>query len=155
MHALAAAFGLSALFLALPAAYDAVRYAGAAWLIYLAYIAIRADVPVPNATPTRAPAARVFRQGLVTNVLNPKMALFVIALFPQFLKPEEGFVALQILLLATILNTIGLVVKGCVILTAGRLSQKFGRGRFGRAPRSLPGAVFAGLAARLAFDGRR
>ena len=84
------------------------------------------------------------------------MALFVLALFPQFVRPDAGNVALQIMLLATVLNLIGLVVNGAVILTASRLGRAFaGRNRPSRWPQYLLGAVFAGLALRLAFDGRR
>ena len=67
----------------------------------------------------------MFRQGLLTNLLNPKMALFVLALFPQFVQPEAGSVALQIMVLATVLNAIGLVVNGVVILMASRLGRLF------------------------------
>jgi len=83
------------------------------------------------------------------------MALFVLALFPQFVRPE-GSVAVQIMLLATVLNLIGLAVNGAVILAASRLGRVFaGRNRFRRVPQILLGTVFAGLAVRLAFDGRR
>lgn len=100
--------------------------------------------------------AVVFRQGLLTNLLNPKMALFVLALFPQFVRPEAGSVALQIMLLATVLNLIGIAVNGAVILAASRLGRAFsGGGRIRRVPQILLGTVFAGLALRLAFDSRR
>jgi threonine/homoserine/homoserine lactone efflux protein len=157
-HALAAAFGLSQLFLAVPLAYDIVRYAGAAYLLYLAWKAFRATGPslaLANGLH-RLSIGTVFRQGLLTNLLNPKMALFVLALFPQFVRPETGSVALQIMLLATVLNLIGLVVNGAVILTASRLGRAFsGRNRPSRWPHLLLGTVFTGLALRLAFDGKR
>jgi len=157
-HALAAAFGLSQLFLAAPIAYDAVRYAGAAYLAFLAWKAFRSDgtTLAPVAGLPRYSKTRIFRQGVLTNLLNPKMALFVLALFPQFVHPEAGSVAGQILVLATMLNLIGLVVNGLVILTASRIGAALsGRTRFRRAPQILLGTVFAGLAARLAFGGQR
>ena len=156
-HALAAAFGLSQLFLIVPVAYDAVRYAGAAYLLYLAWKTIRSSVATltPQAGTGRQAVGVMFRQGLLTNLLNPKMALFVLALFPQFVQPEAGSVAMQILLLATVLNAIGLVVNGAVILMASRLGRVFsGQGRLRRLPQYLLGAVFAGLAVRLAVDSR-
>ena len=156
-HALAAAFGLSQLFLIVPLAYDVVRYAGAAYLLYLAWKTFRSTgtMLAPTDGLRRHPIGVVFRQGLLTNLLNPKMALFVFALFPQFLRPE-GSVAVQIMLLATVLNLIGLAVNGAVILAASRLGRVFaGRNRFRRVPQILLGTVFAGLAIRLAFDGRR
>lgn len=157
-HAIAAALGLSQLFLVVPLAYDVVRYAGAAYLLYLAWQALRSSgvIQAPAAGARRYPIGVVFRQGLLTNLLNPKMALFVLALFPQFVDPAAGSVALQILLLATVLNLIGIVVNGAVIMTVSRLGTAFsGRTRWRRAPQLLLGTVFAGLAVKLAFDERR
>ena len=157
-HALAAALGLSQLFLVVPVAYDVVRYAGAAYLLYLAWQAFRSSgaILTPVAGGRRYPIGVVFRQGLLTNLLNPKMALFVLALFPQFVDPNAGSVAVQILLLATVLNLIGILVNGAVILTASGLGRAFSaRTRWRRAPQILLGTVFAGLAVKLAFDERR
>jgi threonine/homoserine/homoserine lactone efflux protein len=157
-HALAAAFGLSQLFLAVPLAYDIVRYIGAAYLLYLAWKAFRSGGTAfnPSAGLPRYPIPQMFRQGLFTNLLNPKMALFVLALFPQFVRPEAGAVASQILILATVLNLVGLAINGLVIVTASRIGRALsGRRLFRRAPQILLGTIFAGLAARLAFDGRR
>jgi threonine/homoserine/homoserine lactone efflux protein len=157
-HALAAAFGLSQLFLVVPLAYDMVRYAGAAYLLYLAWKTFRSTgaVLAPTDALCHHSIATVFRQGLLTNLLNPKMALFVLALFPQFVRPESGSVIVQIMLLATVLNLIGLAVNGVVIVAASRLGRAFaGRSRFRRLPQILLGTVFTGLAVRLAFDGKR
>lgn len=157
-HAHAAALGLSQLFLVVPVAYDVVRYAGAAYLLYLAWQAFRSSgaILTPVAGGRRYPIGVVFRQGLLTNLLNPKMALFVLALFPQFVDPNAGSVAVQILLLATVLNLIGILVNGAVILTASGLGRAFSaRTRWRRAPQILLGTVFAGLAVKLAFDERR
>ena len=157
-HALAAAFGLSQLFLAVPLAYDVVRYVGAVYLLYLAWKTFRsaATALAPIAGLRRYPIGTMFWQGLLTNLLNPKTALFVLALFPQFVRPEADCVALQIMLLASVLNLIGLFVNGAVIMTASRLGQTFsGGGRLNRLPQLVLGTVFAGLAVRLAFDTRR
>jgi len=156
-HALAAAFGLSQLFVAVPLAYDVVRFAGAAYLLYLAWKTFRPDATAlsPVASQCRRSTATIVRQGLTTNLLNPKMALFVLALFPQFVRPEQGSIAVQILALATVLNLIGLVVNGAVILSASRLSQRISaRRRPSKVPQYLLGSVFVGLAARLAVAGR-
>jgi len=157
-HALAAAFGLSQLFLAVPLAYDVVRFAGAAYLLYLAWKTIRADATTlsPSNTLVTYPVTRIFRQGLLTNLLNPKMALFVLALFPQFVHPQAGSIIVQILMLATVLNVIGFFVNGTVILTASKLARKLSaRRRPSRLPQYLLGSVFAGLACRLAWASRR
>jgi len=154
-HALAAAFGLSQLFLLVPGAYDVVRFIGAAYLLYLAWLAFaRSGLMAPSVGDERRHSTfAVFHQGLFTNLLNPKMALFVLALFPQFVRPGAGDVGLQIMVLATVLNAIGLVVNGLVILAASRAGAALlARGGFGRWPRYLLGSVFAGLALRLAFD---
>jgi len=155
-HALAAAFGLSQLFLVVPVAYDIVRYAGALYLLYLAWKMFRAPGTSfePNTNAEHYSTRHVFTQGLVTNLLNPKMALFVLALFPQFVSPEAGSVALQILVLATVLNAIGLVVNGAVIVAVSQFRHLRRQVRPSRWPNYLLGTVFAGLAARLAFDSR-
>tara|TARA_R110002012_G_scaffold234801_1_gene408427 strand:- start:1259 stop:1900 length:642 start_codon:yes stop_codon:yes gene_type:complete len=160
-HALAAAFGLSQLFLVVPVAYDAVRYAGAAYLLYLAWKAFTSarqtsDVTDRISVRKNHTATAMFRQGLLTNILNPKVAIFVLALFPQFVTPASGSVALQIMVLATVLNLIGFVINGLVILSASRLGMMLaGSGRLKNLSQYFLGAVFAGLAVRLAFDDRK
>ncbi|MCZ8185511.1 MAG: LysE family translocator [Beijerinckiaceae bacterium] len=158
IHALAMALGLSQLFLVVPLAYDIVRYAGAAYLLYLAIQVFRSSAqPALSAPDTqRYPLTQMFWQGMLTNLLNPKMVLFVLALFPQFVRPEAGSVAVQVLVLATVLNLIGLLVNGIVILMASRMGLMFaGRGRFRRVSQLFLGTVFAGLAVRLVLEERR
>ena len=154
-HALALALGLSQLFLAVPAAYDMVRYAGAVYLLYLAWQALTSNSS-PRSSESqsgRLPVSTLLRQGLMTNILNPKVALFFLALFPQFIDPSQGNVALQIMILATILNISGLLVNGIVILVASKASSTLrGGGRAARMARYLTALVFGGLAARLALD---
>lgn len=156
-HALAAGLGLSQLFVMVPVAYDAVRWAGAAYLLFLAWQTVRSDGTAfsPNGTLRRHSFTRIFGTGFATNLLNPKMALFALAFFPQFLQPEEGAVTVQILVLATILNAIGIVVNGAVILVANHIGTRLTSGRrIKRLPQYLLGTVFAGLACRLALAGR-
>jgi threonine/homoserine/homoserine lactone efflux protein len=157
-HAMAAAFGLSRLFLAVPIAYDVVRFAGAAYLLYLAWKTFRIT-PIPTSPAPnegRHAIRKIFRQGLLTNLLNPKMALFVLALFPQFVRPQDGAVAFQILTLATVLNFIGLIVNGVVILSASQLNKRWsGKRRRSRIPQYLLGSVFTGLAFRPAVASRK
>lgn len=158
-HALAAAFGLSHLFLAVPVAYDLVRYAGAAYLLYLAWKAFTSNVKIENNLDARrknhSPMA-MFKQGLLTNLLNPKMVIFVLALFPQFVNPVAGSVAVQIMVLATILNLIGFFVNGAVILAASRASAMLsGNEKIKNLSQYMLGTVFVGLATRLAFDTQR
>ena len=161
-HALATALGLAQLFAVYPLAYDVVRYAGAAYLAFLA-VRVLSAAPLPATSPTdprsdgpSAAIAPMFRQGLWNNVLNPKMALFVVALFPQFVDPAGASIVLQMLLLATILNAIGLVVNGAVIVVSARAGRAIaGSPRAVTAMRWFLASVFAGLALRLVLDTRR
>ncbi len=164
-HALAAAFGLSQLILAVPAAFDIIRYIGALYLAYLAWRAFCASAGTQTdetknggegLTMPRYGLWQMFRQGMLTNLLNPKVILFVLALFPQFIKPELGSVAVQILVLATVLNVVGLLVNGTVIIAAGGVGSHFSSGgRWQKLSQKFLGTVFAGLAAKLAFEGQR
>jgi threonine/homoserine/homoserine lactone efflux protein len=157
-HALAMAFGLSQLFLAVPYAYDIVRYFGAAYLLFLAWktFTVRQKLATPDLGGKPHSFAVMFRQGLLSNILNPKVALFFLALFPQFVDPKAGSVAMQIIILAVVLNIIGFVVNGVVIIAASRAVAFVSDGRrVEKLTRYFLGTVFAGLAARLAFDGQR
>jgi len=158
-HALAAAFGLSQLFLAVPVAYDIIRFIGAAYLLFLAWSAFTPKTNTENRPQVRRSKQNtmiMFKQGLLTNLLNPKMAIFVLALFPQFISPETESVALQIMVLATVLNFVGFFVNGIVIVAASRLNGILANSStVARFSQYILGTVFAGLAARLAFDFQR
>lgn len=154
-HTLACALGLAQLFVVVPTAYSVVRYVGAAYLLYLAFKAFRAKSSAfcPVVGGQHFSIFLVFRQGLLTNLLNPKMALFVLALFPQFVRPSGGPVVWQMLVLATILNVIGGLVNGLVILTASQIAKTLSRRlKIQRLSNYLLGSVFAGLALRLAYE---
>lgn len=153
-HALAAALGLSQLLINMPAAYDAVRFAGAAYLAFLAWKAFTSTASplLADGALASTPLLHIFRQGVVTNLLNPKMALFVLALFPQFVDPSKGSMVAQMLIFATILNVIGLVVNGAVILLASKIGIKLATNvQIAKRLNQLLGAVFLGLACRLAL----
>lgn len=157
-HAIILALGLSQLFLAIPYAYDLVRYLGAAYLLYLAWQAFTgSDSFSTQSSPSkRLSLFVIFRQGLLSNLLNPKVALFYLALFPQFLDPERGTVAVQIMVLAGIFLVIDFAVHSMVIWLAGTMRSLSTNGRvFARWSRYTLGLVFGGLAARLVFDGQR
>ncbi|KAF1030101.1 MAG: Leucine efflux protein [Pseudomonas sp.] len=152
-HALAAALGLSQLFVTVPVAYDVVRFAGAAYLAYLAWKAFTSQATPLTTTATGALSlGQIFKQGLVTNLLNPKMALFVLALFPQFVQPDKGSIVTQMLVLATVLNVTGLLVNGAVTLLAAKLRNKMVSNlKVAKRLNQLLGTVFLGLACRLAL----
>lgn len=153
IHLLAAAAGLAALFRAAPLLYDLVRFAGAAYLLWLGVRSLRRGGPAAADGRGGAPSTRgAFWRGLVTNVLNPKMALFTVALLPQFVDPSRGQVPAQFLVLGACFVAIEIMVDGTVGLAAGRLRRVLARRP--RAARGLDlasGSVFVGLAAKLAF----
>lgn len=156
-HALAAAFGLSQLFMTVPAVYEAVRWAGCCYLLYLAYKTIRSEGTAfaPASTLRRLSGRRIFFAGLATNLLNPKMALFVMALFPQFVNVQSGSITMQMLVLATVLNGIGLVVNGAVIILGSQIRARLASlSRFPKLPQYMLATVFTGLACRLALQAR-
>jgi len=157
-HALIAGFSLSGMLLIAPVMFELIRWAGAAYLLYLGIQAVRGAggfrPPQPGAP--RVPLVSLFRQGLLTNLLNPKVALFFLALFPQFMRPDPDTAVVQALVLAGVLSLAGLAVNGGIALAAGRLGEWLARRpAFLRWQNRLLGCVFAGLALRLAFDARR
>jgi threonine/homoserine/homoserine lactone efflux protein len=157
VHTIAIASGLAALLRAVPVAYEIVRWAGAVYLIWLGIQALRSKAgPLARAPVDRASEWAIFRQGMVTNLLNPKVALFFLAFLPQFVAPERGSVALQIVALGCLFNFSGTLVNIGVAwlaatargwLSAGRASERIFRW--------LTGCVFIGLGLRLALAGRR
>ncbi len=156
-HAIAAGLGLSQLFVAVPAAYDAVRWGGCLYLAYLAYKTIRSEnmAFAPPSGPTTVSNTRIFLEGLATNILNPKMALFVLALFPQFVSPTGPSLIIQMLLLATILNAVGCIINGSVIVLGAHIRKRLSAApRVPKLPQYLLATVFAGLACRLALSSR-
>lgn len=156
-HVASAALGLSALMLALPLAYDAVRYAGAAYLVWLGVRAIvskSSPLHVQRVDPERL--GRVFQQGVLTNMLNPKVALFFLAFLPQFTDSSRGPVPLQIALLGLIFIGNGTIVCVIYALAASWLGEWL-KTRYDVATwlNRAMGALFIGLGVRLALANRR
>ncbi len=149
VHVLAAAIGVSALLLAHPGAYDAVRYAGAVYLLLLAWRSWRASGELEQGRPAPG-AAETIRRGFLTNVLNPKTALFIFAFIPQFTDPAIGPLWAQILILGAIFQINGLIFVLALGALAGTLSDAL-RSRV-RTLNKLTSILFAGLAARLIID---
>jgi len=162
VHILAAALGLSAVFVAVPVAYDALRWAGAAYLLWLAWDSVRpaaggsaGGIFAPRRLPDAAPAT-LFRMGLFTSILNPKVALFYLALFPQFVEPARGGVFGQSLVLGLVQIVIAVIGDTMFVLAAASVARWLGtRPVWAAAQRWLLAGVFAGIAAKLAFDDRR
>ncbi|MGY1584243.1 LysE family translocator [Streptomyces sp. MN13] len=156
VHAVAAALGLSALFTTLPTLYHVLRWAGAAYLLYLAVKAFRdRSVPGEEVSPgAGAGLRRAFWQGAITNLLNPKVILFNVAFLPQFVDPDLGHVPGQFMVLGVTIVVMGFAVDGTIGLLSGKLSALLRRSR--RVARGLnvfSGTVFTALAVRLSTEG--
>jgi threonine/homoserine/homoserine lactone efflux protein len=158
VHMFAAALGITALFLAIPIAYDLLKWAGAAYLLYLAWQAVRpgARSPFEARQLPADPPSRLLLMGFLTNVLNPKIAVFYLSIFPQFVSPEHGSVFQQSILLGLTQISVSFTVNLLIALFAGSLSAWLvGRPRWLVAQRYVMGCVLAGLALRLVSEQRR
>lgn len=158
VHTLGAAFGLAGLLLASPLLFESVRWAGAAYLAWLAWKTVTAP-PSPARDPgvpaCGADLRRIFLRGAVTNILNPKVVLFFLAFLPQFIQPEAGPVAAQAVLLGCLMNTSGTLVNAAVGVGAGGLGRVLARNPVVERVLSwLTGIVFLGLAVRLGLASR-
>lgn len=156
-HVLAAAFGLSALLAAVPYAYDTIRIAGAVYLAWLAWATWRAPDIVPAAGETSsAPATKLYRDGMVTAILNPKVAMFQLALFPQFVDPTHGSVLAQSLVLGATQVAVHVIGDSMFVLAATGVRRWFAqRPAWNVWSKRVLASVFAALAARLALDDHR
>jgi threonine/homoserine/homoserine lactone efflux protein len=154
-HMTLAAFGLAALFAAWPLAFDLVRYAGAAYLVWIAIGMLRRP-PHLNAPIETEGVRTAFRQGMLTNVFNPKVAVFFIAFLPQFVVHGAGPAWLQILVLGIAFDISGTLVNCAVALGGGKLAGRLrGNPLIGKMLGWISASVMVGLALRLAWVGRR
>jgi threonine/homoserine/homoserine lactone efflux protein len=157
VHVLAAALGISAVLAASQTAFDAIRYAGAAYLIVLGVrTLLRRRGGEAAVQPVRAPLRRIFAQGMVVNVLNPKTTLFIVAFLPQFVDPARGSATFQILVLGGVFIALGLVSDSTYALGAARAGARLRAwSRFGAVQRYASGAVYIGLGLAAALTGSR
>jgi threonine/homoserine/homoserine lactone efflux protein len=151
----AATAGLVAIFAVVPVLYTVIKLTGAAYLLWLAWQTLR-----PGGTSVFEPAPlppdgarRLFTMGLVTNLLNPKIAILYVSLLPQFVDPGRGSVAMQSLLLGVVQICVALTVNGLIVLSAGAIAG-FLRTRpaWLKIQRYVMGSVLAGLAVKIATD---
>ena len=136
---LAAALGLSAILASSALAFSVVKYAGAAYLIWLGLRKIfgRVEAADVDVAARGHGYARLFRDGFIVNLLNPKTALFFLAFLPQFVDVSRGHVAMQIAFLGLLFTVLGFITDGCYALAAGTAGNwlKRSRGYLGRALR--------------------
>jgi threonine/homoserine/homoserine lactone efflux protein len=153
-HAGLAGLGLSALIAAMPTALDVIRWIGVAYLLYLAVQALRAPVPTVAATRLLRPRAawRAFWQGLLVNLTNPKVILFVLAFVPQFVDPARGAVLAQFLIYGAVLSAGGFFINAAVgVFAAGAAGRMAGNLRLARVLGWISAGIFTALALRLAL----
>lgn len=157
LQAVAATLGLSAILLSSALAFDVVKYLGAAYLIYLG---IRKLLFSETATADEAikpeSLRRIYWQGLVINLLNPKTALFFFAFLPQFVNPEKGNVTLQTLLLGALFVGMAIITDSLYALLASSLADKLrGSPRFQNGQRCFAGLIYVGLGITTALTGSK
>jgi threonine/homoserine/homoserine lactone efflux protein len=148
VHVTAAALGLSSLLVSSANAFTAVRYAGAVYLVALGLRTMlrRGGSAEAEQPPAPAPLRRLFGQGVVVNVLNPKTALFFFAFLPQFVDPQGGAVGVQIALLGCLFVALGVVTDGAYAVAAGTFGGWVRqRPRLVRTQRLASGGVLVGL----------
>ncbi len=153
-HVAAAALGLSAILLSSTLAFDIVKYLGAAYLIYLGIRKLLSSDKIADQTARRDTLGRIFLQGIVVAVLNPKTALFFFAFLPQFVDSSKGAVTLQILFLGIIMVTLAIISDTIYALMAGTLGRWLrGNLRYLRFQRYFSGTVYIGLGVTAALAG--
>ena len=147
VHTAIAGLGLGAVVAAVPVAFEGIRWMGVAYLLWLAFQAIGTRSAAANLPAARP--AQAFRDGLIVNLINPKVILFVLAFVPQFVVPEAGSVLGQFLTFGLLLALGGFVINGVVGVFAGGAGQRLARGS--RVLDWLSASVFMALAIRLAI----
>lgn len=157
-YMLCAALGITALVLAVPYAYDAIRIAGATYLLWLAWQAVRPGGRSPfevRDLPVDGPG-KLFLMGFLTNLLNPKIAVLYLSLLPQFIDPAQGHVLQQGLVLGFVQIAISVVVNALIAMSAASIATFLTeRPAFAVVQRWVMGTVLASLAIRMATEGRR
>ena len=155
VYVFATALGLSALLAASVIAFSIVKYVGAAYLIYLGIKSLRSkgatfDIPVQKgliSTPWEA-----FKQGVLVDILNPKVAIFFMAFLPQFVRPELGYTSVQIIVLGVLVILVAIVIESFIVLTAAQTTSLFRKNRrLSVWLDRILGSVLIGLGLRLAL----
>ena len=157
-YMVATACGITALLMAVPLAYDALRFGGALYLLYLAWQAVKPGGRSPFQVRELAADSprKLFSMGLLTSLLNPKIAVLYLSLLPQFIDPERGSVLAQSLALGSVQIVASVTVNTVVSMTAGTIALFLsGRPAWLVVQRWLMGTVLAGLAVRMATEARR
>ena len=155
VHIGLATVGLAAVLAKSPLAFRMLQYAGAAYLLFIAWRLLRSGPAEQQGTAPVASLGRIFVQGVLTNVLNPKVALFILAFLPQFVDPARGPAWMQMLFLGGLFCVSGTIVNGAIAVMAARAGRVVGSsGQAARWVRRASAGILALLALRLAFGVR-
>ena len=155
VHTTLAALGVSAVFRTSPLAFNGLKYAGAAYLLWLAWGAFRERPAAAGRAAVAGAGPALYRRGVVMNLLNPKVALFFLALLPQFVNPARGGVRAQMLTLGLVFLSQVVVVFGTIGYLSGRLGDRLIPGaKNARRISVMKGLIFLGLAAALSLPGK-
>lgn len=157
-YMVSAALGITSLLMAVPYAYDALRFAGALYLLYLAWQTLRPGARSPFHVRNLPPDGprKLLLMGLLTNLLNPKVAVMYLSLLPQFIHPEQGSVLTQAVALGFMQIAISLSVNSILIVVAGSLAALLAsRPTWLMIQRWLMGTVLAAFAVRMATEAQR
>ena len=153
-HILMVSFGLTAIFFAVPYAFVVVKFLGVGYLLYLAYNSVRSKNKIFDADHTlkKDKPFKLFNIGLMTNVLNPKMAVFYLSFFPQFIKPEYGSILSQSFQLGVVQVIISFIVNLLIVLSAAKMASWFSKKPIWlRVQKWFMASVLTGLAVKMAF----
>lgn len=155
IHVVAAAVGLSALLVSSAFVFMAVKYLGAAYLVYLGITTLMTPTKQVDNTPiVKMSHTKIFRQGMIVNILNPKTALFFFTFIPQFVDPIRGSVALQIVFLGSLFLFMAIVTDGIYALVAGTLGQWLKNNQsFLKIQKYLSGSIYVFLGVATALSG--
>ena len=153
VHVTVAGLGLGAVVAAYPVAFDAIRYAGVLYLLWLVWRTLR--TPLGGGERPAVRPSRAFRDGLIVNLTNPKVILFILAFVPQFVDPAHPVLP-QFLVFGAVIATGGFVVNGAVGIFAGGIGRRLARDPgIERVLRAVTATIFGALAIKLALEGRK
>lgn len=156
IQAILVALGLSSIIAEVPIVYQVIKWAGVLYLSYLALSALFSNAKAKEKQDVRRVSSpKIFVDGLMNNLLNPKVALFSLAIYPQFWHPERGSIIFQAMILASIFNILGFLVLGSTIFLTARFHKRMAASlTFQKVSKYLMSAVFGALALRIAISHR-
>ena len=156
VHITAVSLGVAALFQSSETAFNVLKFAGAAYLLYLAWLSFRSGTSKASLQKAQFPGyGTLYRRGVIMNITNPKVTLFCLAVLPQCVEPERGHPTLQILSLGGLYELACLIVFTAIAALGGRMATWFNRSdRAQMLMNRIAGCIFLGLALMLAFASR-